>query len=281
MSKRKKIPKKAESEILVKSRRRCCLCYGLFGDFRVKQGQIAHISHDSSNNNLENLVFLCLEHHDNFDSQTSQSKAMTESEVRFYRGILYKDIADQLPRLEKDSLDAIRKNYEGFHQFIKSLRSSQPLSSGFLNDFEIEKANEAGFLGIEPFDKARLYPASYHMSLGDEALVGEAIFSILHMHKERLPLEPGTSAFVQTREFIFMPLGLMGRICPIASRLTGGLRVSVGSHIDPGFTGRLTISIENRGHKKMEISYGESIIAVEFIPLSLQIADPHKGHVAL
>jgi hypothetical protein len=41
---------------------------------------------------LENLVWLCLEHHDEFDSHTSQSKGLTPEEVRAYRDRLYKDL---------------------------------------------------------------------------------------------------------------------------------------------------------------------------------------------
>jgi hypothetical protein len=51
----------------------------------VKKGQVAHLDHDSRNNSLENLVFLCLEHHDEYDSQTRQSKGLTKREVKDFR----------------------------------------------------------------------------------------------------------------------------------------------------------------------------------------------------
>jgi len=51
----------------------------------VKQGQVAHIDQDSANNAYANLVFLCLPHHDQYDSTTSQSKNFSSGEVRKYQ----------------------------------------------------------------------------------------------------------------------------------------------------------------------------------------------------
>lgn len=48
----------------------------------MKQGQIAHIDHDPSNNDLVNLVFLCLDHHASYDSSSTQAKGITEGYVR-------------------------------------------------------------------------------------------------------------------------------------------------------------------------------------------------------
>jgi hypothetical protein len=68
----------------------------LSGDATVKQGQIAHLDQDASNNSVSNLAFLCLDHHDQYDSRTSQSKGFTESEVKSYRDQLYADLPSLL-----------------------------------------------------------------------------------------------------------------------------------------------------------------------------------------
>jgi hypothetical protein len=85
MVKRKKNPKNIEAEILLSSARRCALCYGLYGDLGKKKGQIAHINKDSSNANEANLVYLCLDHHDEYDSTTSQTKNVTSRELAAYK----------------------------------------------------------------------------------------------------------------------------------------------------------------------------------------------------
>lgn len=91
---RKQIPKSIEAEVLVKSRRRCCICFGLNRDEDVKKGQVAHLDKNSSNNAYDNLAFLCFHHHDEYDSKTSQSKNLTIPEVKKYRNELYRHFND-------------------------------------------------------------------------------------------------------------------------------------------------------------------------------------------
>ena len=82
----------AETEVLRRSGRRCCVCFGLYRDLEVKPGQIAHLDRNSANSTVDNLAFLCLEHHDQYDTRTSQSKGLTLQEVNSYRTELYKTI---------------------------------------------------------------------------------------------------------------------------------------------------------------------------------------------
>jgi len=70
MSIRKKTPAITETAIFTKSARRCPVCYCLHGDLEVKLGQIAHIDQDSANTNEDNLVFMCMPHHSEYDSTT-------------------------------------------------------------------------------------------------------------------------------------------------------------------------------------------------------------------
>jgi hypothetical protein len=89
MTSRKQTPPQTEADVLITSRRRCALCYGLFGDLDQKRGQIAHVDRDPSNSAFQNLAFLCLPHHDEYDSKTSQSKRFTSTELLKYRDLLY------------------------------------------------------------------------------------------------------------------------------------------------------------------------------------------------
>jgi hypothetical protein len=79
---RKKLTPATEAEVLVRSRLRCCICFGLSRDIGIRHGQIAHLDRDNSNNASDNLAFLCLKHHDLYDSTTSQSKNFTVSASR-------------------------------------------------------------------------------------------------------------------------------------------------------------------------------------------------------
>ncbi|MFX0133021.1 MAG: hypothetical protein ACFFDN_05175 [Candidatus Hodarchaeota archaeon] len=84
------------ASVLIQSARRCCICYRLYGDFNEKKGQIAHLDQNRNNNKLSNLVFLCLEHHDEYDTSTSQSKGFMKNEIVEYRKFLYEKVRNDL-----------------------------------------------------------------------------------------------------------------------------------------------------------------------------------------
>jgi len=56
------------------------------------RGQIAHLDHDPSNSDEDNLAFLCHDHHDEYDGKTSTSKGLREAEVREWRDDLYQEM---------------------------------------------------------------------------------------------------------------------------------------------------------------------------------------------
>ena len=91
--KRVTLAKAIEAEILIRSRRRCALCFGLSGDLSEKPGQIAHIDRQRTNDDPNNLCYLCLPHHDEYDSRRSQTKSLTAAELRHYRDELLAHIA--------------------------------------------------------------------------------------------------------------------------------------------------------------------------------------------
>jgi hypothetical protein len=86
---RKPASKTVERAVLMASRRRCCACAFLHDRYEVRKGQIAHLNRNPADSRFENLVFLFLEHHDEYDSQPSQSKGFSPQEIREYRDRLY------------------------------------------------------------------------------------------------------------------------------------------------------------------------------------------------
>jgi|GEM_PF-1556361 len=90
---RKHTPAEIEADVLLKSARRCAICYGIHHDLAKKPGQIAHLDREPSNSAEDNLAFLCLEHHSEYDSKTSQHKNYTISEVKKRREALHLAVA--------------------------------------------------------------------------------------------------------------------------------------------------------------------------------------------
>jgi len=65
-------------------------------DLAEKRGQIAHLDHNRENNRPDNLAYFCLDHHDQYDSRTSQSKGLTEGEAKHYRQELYEALENEI-----------------------------------------------------------------------------------------------------------------------------------------------------------------------------------------
>jgi class 3 adenylate cyclase len=94
MANRKHIPEEVRTRLLTACRRRCCLCWHFEGSKSQEQGQIVHIDRDATNPNEENLAFLCLRHHNEYDTRPSQSKGLTPGELLEGKAALLKAIAD-------------------------------------------------------------------------------------------------------------------------------------------------------------------------------------------
>jgi hypothetical protein len=74
MNARAHIPEPIQHRVLDRSRRRCALCVHFDNDWARKEGQIAHLDRDPSNFAEDNLAFLCLPHHDDYDTKRRQTK---------------------------------------------------------------------------------------------------------------------------------------------------------------------------------------------------------------
>ena len=87
------------------------MCYGLSGDLEQKRGQIVHVNRDPSDIALENLAFLCLDHHDEYDSMPRQTTRLTADELRAHREELYATLAKHpLPEITYTSGEAEQGN---------------------------------------------------------------------------------------------------------------------------------------------------------------------------
>lgn len=89
MASRRKPPKGVQTVVLMQCARRCCLCFGIDGDRFPKDGQIAHLDDNPSNNDPDNLVWLCLDHHAKWHTRGNMTKGLTVDEVKAYRARLH------------------------------------------------------------------------------------------------------------------------------------------------------------------------------------------------
>jgi hypothetical protein len=136
MAQRKPIRPEVEEIVLTSCRRRCAMCYGLNKDTSLKLGQVAHLDGDSSNNDIENLAFLCLEHHAAYDSRTFQAKGFINAEVKRYRAELCSAITVEwnkpatfgLAQIQNNSYESLSGHYvcEGRNELAEFEIKSSP-----------------------------------------------------------------------------------------------------------------------------------------------------------
>jgi hypothetical protein len=125
-----------ESRVLLACKRRCAFCFGLNSDASLKrQGQLAHIDRNSANNAETNAAYLCLAHHDEYDTQPSQSKGLTKTELIVYQKLLLKHLNEiqlwtdtRLPnhtkkRKGKTSLDVYNARIPIYRTTVEFLRT--------------------------------------------------------------------------------------------------------------------------------------------------------------
>lgn len=142
-AKRPKLPSDNEANVLIRSRRRCCLCFALRFDTSYKKIQIAHVDHNPRNNKTENLAALCLEHHDEYDITPSQTKRITPAELRKHREALYDVLA------KKDGNVIVEFLTPGTRITNLAIPSSQILGE-LLEAFDSEMEKKLKFPGFQP-----------------------------------------------------------------------------------------------------------------------------------
>lgn len=146
----------------------------------------------------------------------------------------------------------------------------------------IEKLVKSEVLGIEPFYSDGIQPASYDLRLGTTILVtpirrGEEGRPI-DLDKERgkqYMIRPGEFVAVLTEERLSLPDDICGRFGVKSSLARKGLVAFGGIQIDPGFVGRLAISLFNVGPEDIELKLGEPTFTVEFHRLEEPTKNPY------
>lgn len=92
---RVKIPDRTATAVLTACKRRCCICFAIDGVVSpTLDGQLAHLDRKRNNNNQDNIAYLCLRHHNQYDSTPSTTTGLRTSEVKQYRSELHHFLKD-------------------------------------------------------------------------------------------------------------------------------------------------------------------------------------------
>ena len=128
---------------------------------------------------------------------------------------------------------------------------------------EIKRLCETSSPMIEPFSPSQLRPASYQLTLGDEAHLGGEHKNV--HHSTGITLEPHQVAVVCTRETLRIPRELIARWSLRVTNIYEGLLWTGGPQVDPGWTGPLFCPIYNLAERTVILKYGDPLFTIDFV----------------
>lgn len=152
-----------------------------------------------------------------------------------------------------------------------------------LSDASINQAVKAGTLGITPFHADALQPASYDMRLHWKLLLSPTrresgrIVDLRKEPRKQFAVEPGRFVGILTEEKLSLPLSMAGRFGLRSEFTRHGLVAFGGIQIDPGFKGRLAISLFHAGPEPMRLKCGARMFTVEFHTLLSPASTGYRG----
>lgn len=134
---------------------------------------------------------------------------------------------------------------------------------GLLVDRQIKAVMELGLLKISKYEAASLQAASYDFRVGPTAAVTTASGPI-DLRKQPLVLEPYAAALVLVEESVALSNRILGRLGAHSNLFKRSIFGSIGPQIDPGWSGRMRVSLLNVTERPFVINHKTPFITAEF-----------------
>ncbi|HEV2381205.1 MAG TPA: dCTP deaminase [Terriglobia bacterium] len=149
-----------------------------------------------------------------------------------------------------------------------------------LTDGQIRREIGAGHLVITPFEDRYLEPASYDLRVGKDAATipqnGDSVRINLE-EKRLLVIAPYAPAVIYAMEHIELPLNIAGHFGLKSGLSRRGIHASVGPQVDPGFVGKLSVTLFNLTTTPIALDYGETFLSLEFHQLEENASRGYTG----
>lgn len=132
---------------------------------------------------------------------------------------------------------------------------------------------------ISPFDEAKLKPANYKLSVGDEYAIGGKVGTLSdEPGRDSFIISPFEVAIIWTLETINMPRFLIGRWNIQVKKAYEGLLWVGGPQVDAGYVGHLCCPIYNLSARPVTLRYRESFAVIDFVKTTIFTAGLSKPY---
>lgn len=129
---------------------------------------------------------------------------------------------------------------------------------------------ELGQRLIQPFNEELVNPASYDITLDDNAIYrGERI-------KLPFDLPPGEFILVTSQQYWSFPCDLSGQLLLKSSIGRSGIDHMLAGWFDPDFHGNATMELKNDGHLPFRLYKGQRVAQMVFLQLSAPTDKPYR-----
>ncbi len=155
---------------------------------------------------------------------------------------------------------------------------------GMLSGSQIHRLVESEELVISPFDEELVQPASYDLRLGPKVLASplspDILGAVIELN-DRSPsykVQSGQMVAAISEEYVEIPLSHCGRVGMRSEFARRGMDDFGGPQIDPGYKGKLMLSLLNVGPEPITLTRGVPFFTVEFQSLDEPATSGYDGN---
>lgn len=158
-------------------------------------------------------------------------------------------------------------------------KNDYSLAIGTLTDQDIREQVGQHQLIVENFEAGRVRQACYELRASDvfyETAATREDKRVVASVETGYVLRPHCYVTAIVMEKIRLPANVLGRILTKGQLFSVGI-LPVNTYADPGFDGRLGITLYNASQRYLVLKPGQPIAKIEFTVLAKPVAEPYSG----
>lgn len=139
-----------------------------------------------------------------------------------------------------------------------------PNDRGILLSDQIDRLCQGKMLISGGYDRKRLRPASYTLTIGDEYVDSEGKHRRLTENEDSFVFKKNSIVFVSAAEELDLPYYVIARFNLRVTWVYDGILLGTGPQVDPGFRGRLSCPLYNLTNLDITIKRGQEFATIDF-----------------